>query len=578
LLRLIEQRQPLPRRGAQDLPARHQTLDAAIAWSYELLTAPEQELFLCAAVFEGGSTREAIEWLLGSSPYFHSGLRGDVGGGPGTNSLEIIASLAEKSLLQVVHPPEGGPRFHVRETVRTFALAQLRTSGHLETLRRRHAEYFLHLAEQSAREPPGRSQVEWFDRLEAEQENLSAVLTRNLRAGRDTNGRHDALAAIEAGLTIGGALGHFWRVRGNATEGKRWLEAFLEAAGAAGPGARTPTTAASIKALTEAGLLAITQHDWAAAESHFTMALSISEDAEDILGRGRALHGLGRLAAVQGDRERALSLFQASMALAEQAGDTYVYRHTVLFQGTMARYLGDLERAAQLYNQCLELCAAASDAWGTGFARFHLGHVAYARGDFALARTHFAASLHVFRSLRSAWGSVDALDGLVMVLPHSQPEVAARLSGATDTMRDAVGHPPLPADRTVYVQHLNTVRSALGDAAFRSAWSSGAALSLGAAVVEALRVVDEQATGRGAVVPGLRLAPALSGREREVLHLIAQGRSNRQIAECLVIAEPTAKFHVTSILNKLGANNRAQAVARAAQFGILDAESTSFEP
>lgn len=560
ILARLEHRLPLLRWGAKDLPARHQTLRSAIDWSHDLLTPEDQAFLRRLGVCAGGCTIEAAQSIADADEL-------------GLDALDGLSSLVDKSLIQVAHRPDGGPRFRFLETIREYALERLEASGEAAATRRRHAEFFLQLAERADAEITGANQAVWLDRLEAEHDNFRAALAWSPEKPPSTGGvapgETTEPSSLEIGARIAGVVAWFWRARGHAYEGRRWLDSMLEAAEAGG----AVWGWTLIKALTEAGLLAITQHDWSSADQRFGQALARADALGDVRGRAWALHGLGRLAAVQGDRERAIPFFEQSMLLADQAGDAYIYRSSVLFMGTMERYSGNLQRATALYDRSLELCRAAGDVWGAAFTLFHAGHIAWARGDLGRSAGHFAEALGLFRTLRSPWGIVDCLDGLAMIVAHKQPNLSARLGGAAAAVREVVGHPPLPGDRAVYDRHRDALRRTLGEPEFEAAWSAGQTLPLDRAIDEALAsiaAVSAETVESAVSASRRRVQPVLSAREYEVLELVAQGLSNKQIAESLVITEPTAKFHVGSILNKLGADNRAQAVALAVQRGILN--------
>jgi predicted ATPase len=215
---------------AQDLPDRHRSLQAAIGWSYELLTEAEQRLFRHLGVFVGRVSLDAI-----------NAVAGDAGA---DLTLDGIAALAEKSLVLPGRPNDDDPEpaFELLDTVRQHACEQLEVHGELEAAGRAHAQYFLSLAEQADPELRRRSQVAWCRRLESEHDNLRLALRWLLDRGSIDHG-----VADEA-VRLAGALGHFWWLRGYHSEGAHYLEEALRAAPDAPPAVRT-------KALLEAGLL-----------------------------------------------------------------------------------------------------------------------------------------------------------------------------------------------------------------------------------------------------------------------------------------------------------------------------------
>jgi predicted ATPase len=189
MLTRLDNRLGLLTSGARDLPDRQVTLRATLDWSYDLLSVSERSLFAHLAVFVGGWTLEAAEAVC------------DVG--DEAEVLQHASGLVDKSLVQQRASDQHEPRFTMLETVREYALERLEKSGELERLRRRHAAYFLKLAEEEERASQGPLQGAWLDRLEAEHDNLRAALAWSLASQGDT----------EMGLPLTGALSHFWYVR-----------------------------------------------------------------------------------------------------------------------------------------------------------------------------------------------------------------------------------------------------------------------------------------------------------------------------------------------------------------------------
>jgi predicted ATPase len=260
LARRLDDRLRLLTTGTRTAPARQQTLRAALAWSYDLLSAREQRVFRSLAVFAGGWPLEAVEAVLGA----------DV--------LEIVGALVDKNLVQRGGTEEE-PRFGLLETVRAFAQERLAAADEQTALQERHAVYFLVLAVTADRQLRGPAQVLWFDRLEREHDNLRAALRWALetRAG-----------AVASGLL--GGLWWFWLVRGYLTEGRRWLQAFLTTPSGAVP------TAARAAALGYAGYLACWQGDALQAHVWADEALALWRELGDGQGMAYALDVLAEAA------------------------------------------------------------------------------------------------------------------------------------------------------------------------------------------------------------------------------------------------------------------------------------------
>ena len=187
--------------GSRDRPARQQTLRATIEWSYGLLDAAEQAAFRRLAVFSGGWTLEAAGALVGAT-------NGDV--------LEDTASLLDKSLVRREDIPDGEPRFRMLETIHEFAFEQLERSGEARSMRARHAEYFLNLAEAAERELRGPPSLVWLDRLEAEHDNVRGLVRWAIET-----------CNAELALRMCTALHRYLGARGHLGEGQRWLESAL---------------------------------------------------------------------------------------------------------------------------------------------------------------------------------------------------------------------------------------------------------------------------------------------------------------------------------------------------------------
>jgi predicted ATPase/DNA-binding SARP family transcriptional activator len=286
LLARLDSRLSLLVGGARDLPARQRALRSAIGWSHDLLTEAEQTLFRRLAVFVGGFTTDAACMVCGDVEADGSSL-------PVQSVTEALSSLVEKNLLRreerSASEEEGfDPRFALLETIREYALERLAASGEAETIRSRHAGFFLALAEKAERVvlEEGPEEEGWLARLETEHDNCRAALDWSLTTGQMT-----------VALMLAGALERFWSRRGYLQEGRRRLAAVLERAKDAQP------TAAYARALCAAGALAFSLHDPAAAVL-LEQSLSMERELANKPGMAASLLMLSIVVGNSGDRAR----------------------------------------------------------------------------------------------------------------------------------------------------------------------------------------------------------------------------------------------------------------------------------
>ena len=189
-------------RGARDLPARQRTLRATIDWSHSLLDQDEQRLFARLGVFVGGCTLEAVEAVCNPD--------GEL------DVLGRLESLVDKSLLRQQADADGEPRLLMLRTIWEYARDRLDAAGETQSVRRRHAGYYLELAEGAATQLRGSGQVEWLGKLDRENDNLREAIGWSLREGE-----------AETAVRFGWALWLFWWIRGHGSEGRRWMEEAL---------------------------------------------------------------------------------------------------------------------------------------------------------------------------------------------------------------------------------------------------------------------------------------------------------------------------------------------------------------
>jgi DNA-binding CsgD family transcriptional regulator/tetratricopeptide (TPR) repeat protein len=478
--------------------------------------------------------------------------------------LDGLALLVDQSLLRQSEGPEGEPRFGMLETIREYAAERLEASGEAEAVRRRHAEYYLALAEQAAPELLGPQQGAWLERLEREHDNLRAALSWALERDR-----------AELGLHLASALWRFWERRGHLSEGQEWLERAL----ARGPEAPAPARA---KALNDAGNLAHKRGEFERSEAHYKEALNLWRALGDRRNVAVALHNLGISALKRGDFEQAEALHGESLAIARELGDQHTVAISINLWGVLARNRGDNERARACYEESLALFRALGDNANVGLVLNNLARIARDLEDWEGASALCAESLALFQELGDRQGLAWVLSNLaIMAQRRGAWEQSARLHGATEALRDAIGSSDVfnfsPIEQRARENAVAAARAQLGDAAFAAAIAAGRTAPPEQAAAAVLSGLGTTAgVERAAHVPPTppprapdREPSPLTRREREVAALIARGLTDRQVAETLVITEGTVGVHLTNIFTKLDLHSRAQLAVWAVERGLV---------
>jgi predicted ATPase/DNA-binding CsgD family transcriptional regulator len=555
LLARLDQRLKLLTGGARDAPARQQTMRATIDWSYNLLTPAEQCLFRRLAVFVGGWTLEAAEAVCNAD--------GDLP----QNVVDGLQSLLDNSLVLQKEGPSGKPRFRRLETIREYALERLAASGEEAILRRHHALYFLAATIAGGDPTFVGARVITRQGLAAEIDNLRAALRWALDE-REAETAQRLSAAVMA----------FDQDHINLSEVRAWLEAALALSplDAASPASRE----ARAGALDAAGVAALYQGDYDRAQAYFVGRLAVCQDLGDQVGMAQAQRMLGYVALLRGDLVDAQIWVAQSLALCQEVHDSEGIAWSLYDAGHLAFVRGELTEAEGTLAESLALFRTQGLPLGVIRALSSLGHVARAQGQLARAATCYRESIAHAPILRFISVTASTLEGLAGVIGTlGRVADAAQLFGAVAAFRESSGTPLPPIERAAYEHEVAAVRAQMGEAAFAAAWAAGQAMPLEQASDAALhlpleepraqRETEEPSQGPGSAraMPD-RLGP-LTPRERQVLALLAQGATNRAIAEALVIAERTAEIHVSNILGKLGLTSRTQAAAYALAQGLV---------
>jgi excisionase family DNA binding protein len=544
LLARMDRRLALLTGGPTDQPSRLRTMRDAIAWSHDLLSNDERRLFRRLAVFVGDFTLDGAKqiWAVDAKP-----MEAD----DGSRFLHLLAGLIDKSLLHRTDAAAAQPRYAMLETIREFGLEQLVQRRELASVQTAHAAHYLALAEEAASSAGGAGGGEWLHRLAADGSNLRTALDWLEQTGQ-----------ADATLRMTSALWHYWYRHGDLAEGRDRLERALAAA----PPEVTPVVRA--RALRGAGVLAWQSADYDWSRQRLEDALAAYGAVGDLTGTAWVLNSLGCLFATLSEAEQAEAHFGDALAIFRQLGDAVGIAQLTANLGELAEVEGRHELAIERLDTALAKWRDLDDRVGAARAQVYLGQALLARNKVARAETVLREALIAIRDIEYEQLLPAALRSIAQLAARrSDFTVAARWYGAEAGVREALGMKLPAARRAGHEGTIAAVREALGEAAFASAWEEGQSDPSGALAVlvnqgdvvdAADRVADD---GRGGI-------SGLTARERDVLRLVAQGRTDREIADALYVTRRTASKHVSAILAKLGVQSRAAAAAFAARRGL----------
>jgi non-specific serine/threonine protein kinase len=549
---------------------RHQTLRAMVDWSYELLNVQERTLFTRLAIFAGGWSLEAAEAVVGGIESERAGSAagasaGSTGGASTADEpLDVVAvltSLVDRSLV-VFDATRGAGRYRFLETIREYALMRLREAGPAaeQAVRRAHYEWFAQVADAAAVGLAGNDLAEWLARLEIEHDNLRAAMASSLA---EVDGRP---SAVEAALRLARGLWRFWFGGGYLVEGRAFLTRVL-----ALPSAGLPTRLRA-DLLFAAGRLAMETADWSNARGHLRACLDSAHALGADYREADALIQLGHLERGDGHFAEARALYEQGLAIHRRLGNEQRVAMALGALGSAAHGLGDFAEAQALYDACVTQISAVGERWELASALYRLGRLAADQGEIAVARGRYQASLRLWRAVGERSRPAHILEGLAaLTLEEGRAENALRLAGAAAAIRAEAGASLPPVDRVWVEGLIARARSTLDPRVATARWTEGQSLDLDQAMAYGTGLggatdapVSSEPPPRVemAGLAGLTAsAGPLTAREHEIAVLIADGLTNRQIADRLVISKRTADNHVASILGKLAMRSRAQ-VAR----------------
>ena len=492
--------------GSRTALPHHQTLEALIDWSHDLLSEEERVLFHRLSVFSGGWTLEAAEVVCAAVQEVQPVIKPD-------EILDLLAGLVNKSLVVVEEKGEE-TRFRLLRTIRAYSLTRLRQTEEEDPIQRKHLIYYLRMAEAAEREFMGENHALWERRLTAEQDNLRGALSWALQKTATT-------MDVAAGALMTGTLSMYWYLHAHLNEGRRWLTLARDL--------YPERSKVRAKVLTGSGILAWQQADYQEARGYFEESLPIWRELKERDGLAETLHFSGHLAFDQRDYDTARTLFVESLEYYQEVGDTqrtltltsdmglvdyhlgdYVVararfeetlRHwreignqeaeaDVLNRlGDLVRVEGDLDLAQTLYEESLGLFRTMNVKLGIASGLHKLGIVARHKGDIKRASKLLVKSLMLQQEAGNKQGIVECLAGLAGVaLAEEDHRRAAVLFGAAEALLKAIGAPLAPADRFDRDQDIESLHGKIHSDVLSGAWQEGCDMPQSQAIAYALRV------------------------------------------------------------------------------------------
>ncbi len=496
--------------GSRTSQPRQQTLYALIEWSYELLDDLQKRLFERLSVFAGGWTLEMAERICS----------GD--GIDAWRVLDLLTSLVDKSLV-VSEQMQGHARYRFLETMREYSYQQLQANNAHNLYWQRHLSSFLELAEEAGPHLKSAQQAEWHALMEAEHDNLRAALRYSLQGGG---------TGCES-LRLCTALWRFWITRGHLSEGQDWCKRALNhSEPETNETARERGNVASA-----AGNLALKQGEFAAAKTYFTESLRIRKMLGDRLGIATTYNNLGMIADTLGESATAIELIEESLAIHKQIGNQSGIAWTLRTLGGMSQNQGNNAIASAYLNECLLIFQDIGERNGIAAALSSLGTIALTSADYDTAHAHYLECLAIYRDLGELSGivhcdlhlaTITAIQGdfaaadtyskecLTLLIESNNPrlmvymlkfcasnayrlqqlETAAILWGAEQALWKAITLGEASHLPQAHIRALASCRTALGDAAFETAYSKGTTIPLKEAVQLGVRIPAQASAAR----------------------------------------------------------------------------------
>jgi predicted ATPase/DNA-binding NarL/FixJ family response regulator len=566
----------------RDVPARHQTLSETIAWSYDLLNATEQAVFRAASLFQGGFNLRALEATTGEGEAV---------------LLESVSSLVDKNLVKTVQTSMIESRFTMLNTIREFAWSQAVQREDITDLRKKYLDYYLTIAQAAELGFRSREQVLWLDCLDEENANLQTAFGWGFSspfASEEWVKSIETLAHLQ----------RYWLLRAHFATGGYWLErarTILDSESLKYNEEDTPLPLLHQKARIYGllGYLNWIMGKYSIAHDLLQTSLSVYQRLGDERGIGEALNGVAVNWEYMGEFEQARDYYLQSLAIMQKIGDRWQEMRLHINAGNANVGLGDFESGQTHLDAALTLARELGDDYylaaclqGIGYLEFRQEKYDQAAGTLRDSKALFekmdvpfiyvwtlVSLARVLAEIKQNKETAVLLQEAIQLTEHQKDrnlrrtlletcivfclslgraETAVKFLGCLDAHFSGEQEVIAPVDRMILEALIRKIKDSQNSKQYLKTREMGAEMTVDTAFDLALSICNEVLDEKPLPAPTDDL---LTDREREVLLLLAKGKSNEEISREIVVVEKTVEKHVANILRKLQVKNRTEAAA-----------------
>ena len=445
--------------GARDLPPRQQTIRATMDWSYALLGPAEMRLFRGLAAFRGGFGKDAAAAMMQIADSIDS-----------ADVMQHLSALVDASLVMLAQGASEESRYRILDITRDYAVERSVAAREFDDLRRRHAHFFLILAQRAEPELRRAGQRAWYARLLAEEGNFRAAMTWALEVGD-----------FDMALRLAGALWMFWRWAGLFAEGQAWLDAAL--AGRTGS-----TLEVRCQGLWGAGWLAYHQGDYRrTGEVGAQMLIELGKRGHD-LQRRNAYTLVGNAALAEGRDEEAIEALNKAVALSQSSDGPWHEATSLLNLGTALMHAGQVAAANELFERALAIYQAIGDRHFLARTLIQIGYAKLLLSGPVTAAPPIARAMEIVADIGDGWGIAEGMEAVATLRSLSQPRSTVLLAAAAAHLRERISMRQHAADAVINQLYLDRAERSMATDAFAEIWRKGRSLTLAEALAEAQAV------------------------------------------------------------------------------------------